>query len=343
MRSSRRTLLVALAVLLSVLGLTLPAAAAPADHKATPLPLTTYSSMVVDGVQGHVFVSSRTDHAVVVTDLTGNVLTTLTNLSGAAGMALAADGDSLYVALSREGAVAEIDTLTLTELARHSVGNVCPTELAVAGDRLFFSYGCDTWNAGVGSALIRPYFGDVRRSLVTNEYSPPLLDTTPGRPNLLALGTPGLSPATVRTYRIEGTALVQQASTQAGSNLRDIELSTDGSLLYAASGAPYELQSFTTDSLALRAGYAVGAYPNAVAVSHDANVIAAGVDAYYDPDVFIYRNGQFSPSRTYDFAALEIESTLLAPAGLAWGPGGKWLYAVTVDFGESPTLNILRG
>lgn len=341
MRSLRRSALVALVVALGLLGLALPASAA--DHRAVPLPLSTYTSMVVDPLQGHVFVSSSTDHAVVVTDLTGNILTTLNNLPGAAGMALAPDGDSLYVALSRGGAVAEIDTLTLAEVARHPVGEVCPSQLAVTGNLLIFGYGCRTWEAGVGRATIEPFFGDVRRGLVVNEYSAPLLDTTPGRPGLVAFGTPGLSPATVRVYRVEGDAFVLQASGEAGSNLRDVELSTDGSLFYAASGAPYELQSFTTESLALRAGYAVGAYPNAVAVSNDTNAIAAGVDAYYDDDVFIYRNGQFSASRTYDFASLGTQPPLLAPAGLAWGPGAKWLYAVTADWNASPTLNILRG
>lgn len=326
---------------LGVLGMTAPAAAV--DHIATSLPLSTYDSVVVDGVQGHVFISSRTDHSVVVTDLTGNVVTTMANLPGAAGMVLAPDGDSLYVALSRGGAVAEIDTLTLAEVGRHPVGEVCPSELATTGDLLIFSYGCATWEAGVGRATVEPFFGDVRRGLVAGEYSAPLLATTPGRPGLVAVGMPGLSPADVSIHQIVGDSFVLQASSTATSNLRDIALSTDGSLLYAAAGASSELQSFTTDSLALRAGYTVGAYPNAVAVSRDANVLAAGVDAYYDPDVFIYRNGQFAPSRVYDFADLQTDPKLLAPGGLAWGPGGKWLYAVTSDFETAPTLNILRG
>lgn len=181
------------------------------------------------------------------------------------------------------------------------------------------------------------------KGFVAGEYSAPLLATTPGRPGLVAVGMPGLSPADVSIHQIVGDSFVLQASSTATSNLRDIALSTDGSLLYAAAGASSELQSFTTDSLALRAGYAVGAYPNAVAVSRDANVLAAGVDAYYDPDVFIYRNGQFAPSRVYDFADLQTDPKLLAPGGLAWGPGGKWLYAVTSDFETAPTLNILRG
>lgn len=279
----------------------------------------------------------------MVTDLTGNVVARLDNQPGAAGMALSPDGDTLYVALSRGGAVSAIDTLTLTEKARHPVGEVCPYTLAVTPDRLLFGYGCQGWQAGVGNARMTPVFGDVRLGLAGNLYSAPLMATSPGRPDLLAIGVPGLSPARVHIYHIEGGSLVPQASAEAGSNLQDLALSTDGSLLYVASGWPYELQSFTTDSLALRAGYATGPYPNSVAVSHEANVLAAGVDAAYDPDVFVYRDGSFTPSRRHDFSQLGVSPYLLARAGLAWGPRGKWLFAVTGNYSTSPTLNVLRG
>lgn len=54
MYSWRRWLLAALMAVATVVGLALPASTQQGDHRAVPLPLSGYTAMAVDGVQGHV-------------------------------------------------------------------------------------------------------------------------------------------------------------------------------------------------------------------------------------------------------------------------------------------------
>ncbi|MCI4064339.1 hypothetical protein MRQ36_17735 [Micromonospora sp. R77] len=110
-----------------------------------------------------------------------------------------------------------------------------------------------------------------------------------------------------------------------------------GTTLYTAAGAPYAVQAFPfADITTPSATYATGAYPNAVEVSRDGTRIAAGADASYDPDVFV-----FAPDGT-EQARYELGGTLV-PGALAWQPNAARLYAVTSDWtGATPaTLHVL--
>ena len=80
------------------------------------------------------------------------------------------------------------------------------------------------------------------------------------------------------------------------------------------------------------------AYPNAVQLSPDNTLVAAGSDALYDKDVFVFRrNG--SRIGSVDFGAEQV----LIDKGLAWSPDGTKLYAVSVHPYEDipPTLHVL--
>lgn len=54
--------------------------------------------------------------------------------------------------------------------------------------------------------------------------------------------------------------------------------------------------------------------------------MAAGSKAYYDPDLFVFRADGTRTAAT-DFG----EESLLFDRGIAWGPSGRRLYAVTGD------------
>ncbi|MCR3751062.1 hypothetical protein [Lentzea californiensis] len=308
----------------------LPASAEP-PQRTVPLALKSFSDIAVDPTLGHVFVSSKTDNAVAVTDLSGNPVTKLSNLPGATGLALSPDGETVFVALSQYGAIAALDTLTLTERARYPVGEVCPSDLAITSNRLYFSYGCNTWGGGIGRVSFNG--ADARTGLVTGHYSPQQLATSPARPGLLAAGQPSLSPSDLVVLREEGDGLAVQASREAGSNLADVEFSQDGSQVHVASGAPYQIQSYTTDTLAVRGTYNTGPYPVAVAVSADSGALAAGVNS--DTSVRLYPAGSLDESRSY-------EAPYLYQASLAWGPGGRWVYAVGNRFGQPAQLHVLK-
>jgi DNA-binding beta-propeller fold protein YncE len=309
----------------------LPATAEP-PQRTVSLPLTSFTDIAVDPSLGHVFVSSRVDHAVAITDLSGNVITKLTNLPGAAGLALSPDGDTVFVALSQYGAIAALDTLTLTERARYPVGEVCPSDLAITNNRLYFSYGCREFEGGIGRVGFNG--AEARTGLQTGHYSPQQLASTPAKPGLLAAGQPGLSPAALQVLREEGDTLAVQASTRdAGSNLADVEFSKDGTQVHVAAGAPYYIQSYTSESLAVRGSYHTGPYPVAVSTSPDTGALAAGIND--NTAVRLYPPGSFTESRSYEVPDLHT-------ASLAWGPGARWVYAVSNRFGQPAKLHVLK-
>lgn len=308
----------------------LPAIAEP-PQRSVSLPLTSFSDIAVDSTLGHVFVSSEIDHAVAVTDLSGNVITKLTNLPGATGLALSPDGDTVFVALSQFGSIAALDTLTLTERARYPVGEVCPSDLAITNNRLYFSYGCDTWGGGIGRVALDGT--EARTGLLAGHYSPHQLATTAAKPGLLVAGQPSLSPASLLVLREENDGLAVQASRDAGSNLADVEFSTDGTQVHVASGAPYYIQSYTSDTLAVRGSYNTGPYPVSVATSPSTGALAAGIND--TTSVRIYPAGSLTQSRAYEVPDLHR-------ASLAWGPGGRYVYAVANKWAQPAVLHVLK-
>ncbi|HUQ56165.1 hypothetical protein [Lentzea sp.] len=327
---NRSRWLTATAITAALVAATASPAVAEPPQRTVALALASFSDIVVDPTLGHVFVSSKIDNAVAVTDLSGNAVTKLSNLPGATGLALSPDGGTVYVALSQFGAIAALDTLTLTERTRYPVGEVCPSDLAITDNRLYFSYGCDTWGGGIGRVALDGT--DARTGLVSGHYSPQQLATTPARPGLLAAGQPSLSPSGLVVLREEGDGLAVQASRDAGSNLADVEFSKDGSQVHVAGGAPYQIQSYTSDTLAVRGSYNTGPYPVAVSTSADSGALAAGIND--DTSVRIYPSGSLDESRSYEVPDLHL-------ASLAWGPGGRWVYAVGNRFGRPAQLHVL--
>ncbi|SOE32950.1 YncE family protein [Streptomyces sp. OK228] len=124
---------------------------ATAEETSVALPSASFRDIVVDGVHDRVFVSDPTGGSIVVTDYAGAVVQQITAEEGAAGLVLSADSRKLYVALSTVGAIAEIDTATLTETNRYPTGaDTSPQSLAMAGGKLWFGYTVGS-SGGIGS------------------------------------------------------------------------------------------------------------------------------------------------------------------------------------------------
>ncbi|WP_416984677.1 Ig-like domain repeat protein [Streptomyces sp. T028] len=340
MRNRRISTATALAVLFSSVALTgLGSTAAHADGN-TVLPVASVADIVVDSVHERVFVSDRADGKVVATDYSGNVVGTLGSLPEAGGLELSADSQTLYVAVAGSDEIAAIDTSGLTESARYSTGTAdAPTTLARAGGKLWFGYGTAA-SGNIGSLDLSgpdPVLA-VAQDSGSRWYYAPRLASNPAAPGVLAAAVPGLSPSAVATYDVSGAdapRLVAQG--EAGSNLRDLAVTPDGDQVVTASGAPYEHQVLSTTDLQKVGSYPTDAYPNAVGIAADGTV-AAGIDGYYEPDVYIFKPGTTQPVRTYDFA--DTGTGTLVPGGLAWEPDGNHLFAVTGN-GSTYRLNTL--
>ncbi|WP_124268884.1 Ig-like domain repeat protein [Streptomyces sp. ADI96-02] len=347
MRTRRISTATALAVLFSSVVLVGGAANPAVADSSRILPAASLGDIVADGVHQRVFVSDPESGQILATDYSGKVVRTLGELPGVNGLELSADSSTLYAGVATADSIVAIDTATLTESARYDTGRgTRPTHPALAGGKLWFGYG----NAGDGNIGSLDLSG--AEPVVTLDqdpdrtwYAAPLLASTPGAPGTLAAGIQGQSPAQLAVYDVSSGTAARTAQLRAdASNLRDIALSPDGGQVVVASGAPYFHQVYRTSDLRAEQGYTSDAYPNAVEIAPDGTV-AAGIDGWYDPDVYIYPQGgsKTASVREYDFpnTGSSSGSDVLDPAGLAWAPDTSRLFAVTTNSAGVRSFRVL--
>ncbi|MER5912386.1 Ig-like domain repeat protein [Streptomyces sp. NPDC001982] len=327
MRKRTLTAATTLAVLFSSAALT----ATPAFADTTKiLPVTSTADVVVDGVHQRVFISDPRDGKIVVTDYSGTVVQEITSLPSVRGLELSADSGTLYAAVQGADAIVALDTATGTESARYAVGDA-PMSVALSGTKLWFGYG-GAAAGNLGSVDLADEQHTVTLGQDGGWYSAPMLDAAPGSGTLIA-GEVDSSPVTLVSYDVSSGTATRLASTrEAGSNLGDLQVTPDGKDVVVASGAPYYHQVFKTADLTADGQYASDAYPNSVAIAPDGTV-AAGIDGWYEPDVYVYRPGTTTAVRQYDFpnTGNTTGADELADSGLAWTPDASRLFAVTYN------------
>ncbi len=275
MRIGHRTATIVAAAVLAATAAVGPASPAAAANTETYLDGVAGVGDVAAGA-GKVYVAAL--DRVVVADSSAAVTGAVTGLSGAEGLALTPDGSRLYVALSGSREVVEIDTATLQIIRRVDLGAYpCPTNLALSGNQLWVGYGCYyQWNGGIVTLDVSMPVPAVTRLASGTYYSPPLIAAAG---TTLAAGTPGLSPATVEVYSVDGAnATLRGTISGDASNLTDLALTPDGTMVVVASGYPYSHVGYNTTTLAevRRYGDPTWGYPSAVAISPDGAYLAAG-------------------------------------------------------------------
>ncbi|MGW3110675.1 YncE family protein [Streptomyces sp. NPDC001091] len=334
-----RSTATALAVLFS--SAALAAAPAHADTVA-PLPVKSTGTVVVDGVHQRVFLSDPAGGKIVVTDYRGTVVKQLTALPGVLGLELSADSGTLYAAVpGGTDAIVAFDTATATESARFPVGDVDPKYPALAGGKLWFGYDSDATGIGGNIGSIDLTAPEPAVALAQDPQSPwfsaPMLD---GAGSTLAVAIPSQSPSELGVYDVSsGTPVRTAHRTVDGGNTQDLAITPDGRRVVVASASPNSHAVYDTADLSEDGTYPSDAYPNAVDIAPDGSV-AAGIDGAYEPDVFVFKPGQRTSVREYDFGASD---QLLAPAGLAWAPDNSRLFAISHDNDGVYRLRVLEG
>jgi YVTN family beta-propeller protein len=318
----------------------------PAAYAANDgLPLPNYGDVAVDDAHQHVFVSGGpTTNGVVVTDFSGRVKKTINGQSGAAGLALSADATKLYVALAAGDAISVIDTGTLAETARFSVGpQTCPTHLARTGTLVWFGYGCESdFNGKIGkldTAAAPPVVSLDQQGDDAIFQRAPLLAASGAAAGPLVAGQLSLSLSTVRVYTVAGGALAPGATGDVvGSSLADVSVTSDGATVSSASGSRDHVESFATADLSRRGAYPTGAHPSSVAVAPGDTFLAVAHTTSGRDDVLVYATGGTVPVKAVDLPATD----LVATRGLAWSADRKRLFVITQRANDpTPTLVVV--
>ncbi|MEU6227228.1 hypothetical protein [Streptomyces sp. NPDC047042] len=327
----------------ATVGLTgLTASAAWADSTAA-LPLTQYAHMLVDTAHQHIYFSQGAGSTgILVTDLSGTPVTTVTGEQGATGLALSPDGGTLYAALKDGDALAAIDTTTLTETTRVPTGTgSAPVSVAVAGGKVWYGYTNP-------AADIKGAIGSVDPTDATPTATPqptmniwgvaPILAAGGG---VLAAEEPEQSLSHLATYDVSsGTPTVKANTSLYGGTATALQVTADGTrLLFAAPEQPV-VQAYDTASLlpATRRTYGTGGLnsapnsaPNSVAADTDGTVAAGSASGLY-----LYAGSNLPENQ------LTFPASTLAPDGLKWSSDGATLYAVTKDSTGAYTLDVLN-
>jgi hypothetical protein len=301
-------------------------AATVTDTPTKPTTLAAPKSMTA--ANGKLFVSDGNTVAVLGTD--GVTRTSITGMFGARDVLASPSGDRVYVALSQAGAIAVLDTGTLTEVGRYPTGE-CPVHLAFAGSRLFYGAGCGQWDGGIGS--VDAATGADPRTVETGRmYSAPLLA---GAGDTLAAGVGGISSGPLATYAVAGADVTVLAQKNTDGYLDRVSVSPDGTKVATAAGSPYHLAQYDAATLARAGSFETGPYPADVAYSHSGAMIGGGVDSTYGPGGNIVAfdvtagtqvlSGNAHPKAAYNRPA-PLSGTL------TWSADDARLYSILDDF-----------
>lgn len=302
----------------------------------TSLPITSYYQMVVDASHDHIYISEGGgQNAILVTDLTGQVITTISGENGAEGIALSPDGTTLYAALSTADAVSAIDTTTLQQVASYPLGaGDSPRDVAVQSGELWVSYGNGTaGEAGIGdidvssaspSFQVQPALG--------GWYGAPELSADPQDTGILVAAEPDMTPSAVASYDVAvdpAAVLAQSASFENCTNESDLAVAPGGSEFVLACSSPDVLYRYSTTDLSQLGSYvASGSYPDAVAIAASGEVAGGTQDSWPTADVYVYQQDVATAATTY---ALGFPRMILAARGLVWSADGSRLYAMMQD------------
>ena len=328
---------VAVSVMITAAGLALAPTSAQASTGST-LPITNFSQLAADSAQGYLFISQgSSDSGILVTNLTGQQKTVLDSQDEVAGLAVSADGTTLYAALPLQDEIAVIDAGTLEQTTTYSLGTGnSPEYLAIENGKLWVSYNTSTpADAAIGDFDLSASSPTLEaQAATTGWYSAPMLAADPTSSGVLVGYEPYQSPGSVASYDIavDPATLTTQGSLEC-ANLNDLVVLPGGSDFVPACGATFgaAFGQYSTTNLSLQSSYS-GNEPQAVAVTGSGDLAAGS-----GPDIAVYRSGSDSPVNTFTLPGLDVVSH-----GVAWSAEGSQIYAVTVDYTDSGAVYPLR-
>jgi hypothetical protein len=340
MRNRIKSVLLATAGMIVSAGLVLAGSNQPASAAApVPLPISSYYQMVVDAAHGHIFISqgSSSQDGILVTDLSGQVITTITGQSSVVGIALSPDGSTLYDAVS--GAVNAISTSTLAQTASYPMpAGDSPFNVAAQSGKIWVSYSTGTlFAAAIGSfdpSAASPTLQTP--AAMSGWFSAPQLAADPHDTGVLVATGTGSSATGLASYDTAADPVSTLAGSPTGpspcSNEQDLAVSPGGSeFAVACHDGTTADRAYSTASLSPLRSLGSPTNPAVpVAISYDAagDIAAGTTTAVPSPDLYIYPPGSSTAQNTYSLYSLSTLGGILAPRGLAWVPDGSQVFGM---------------
>ncbi len=268
------------------------------------------------------------------TDYSGNVVASVSGISGVSALTVSDDGTTVYAAAQGTHEIVALDATTLDVKARYPVATgQGPRNLAFSAGKVWFTYG-DQSGGGLGSfdPATDPASGTdpVTLGLMpegVSIYGIGLLDTAASRPGVLAVGETGISTDSMAVLDVSG-ATPQKIAYYHGdytlnSGIWDIDLvpGADEVLVNGSVRDAYAGGTFT------EAGTYPGGLPADIAPDGTVAVASGTSIATYKPNAT-------KAIRTYALGTFDM-------AALTWAPDNSRIFALVGKSGGGYTLKAL--
>jgi hypothetical protein len=330
----------------------LASGSARADTVTSIPVLSNLQQTVADSTAGYLFLSAY-NGGIVVTDLTGAYVATLEQGAGVKGLAVSADGSTLYAAITLGGnadSVAAIDVSTVTNPVPTQnfyplAATDLPDALAVQSGVLWVSY-ADSTATNPGAIGDFPLTANVPGTFApatatSNWAAAPDLAADPSDTGVLVAVLPNTDPTLAATYNtttVPATTIAAPASLGSATSTcfyeSQLAVVPGGAHFLAACTGTASTQVYSTADLsaATPAKY-VTTHPAAgAAVDADGTVAVASFNNPGTVDIY-KADGTLLNAVALGADALGNSYTLVYPNGLAWldPPAGPELAVVTQD------------
>ncbi|MFD4878445.1 YncE family protein [Streptomyces sp. NPDC058420] len=296
--------------------------------------ITSPGGLVADGALKRVFVGDSSTGWVVGTDYSGNVVASVSGISGVSALTVSDDGATVYAAAQGSHEIVALDATTLNVKARYPVTtDKGPRYLAFSAGKVWFTYG-DHWDGNLGSVdpATDPASGTdpVTLGLLpegVSIYDPGFLDTAASRPGVLAVGETGISTDSMAVLDVSGATPQKIAyynrDYTLNSGIWDIDL---------VPGADEVLvNGYLRDAWANGTFTQVGTYPGGMPadIAPDGTVaLASGTS------IATYKPNATKSIRTYAVGSY-------GTADLTWAPDNSRIFALVGKSGGGYTLKAL--
>jgi hypothetical protein len=295
---------------------------------------------------------------VIVTTLNGSYVKTLESGNGTEGIALSADGSTLYAATATGIAAINANTLA-TENDVPLVaggGTLLPYDLAVQGGDLWISYLAenadgDTVGNGIGGLSLADIASGAGAALTPTQLSgptwsaPPSLAADPQESGALAAVEDGSSPPLVATYNVDSATPDMPVATSTTAAVQFVNCPSAGPATILPGGTFFWVSCDGTETeynMALfREGTVFGGLPfsaadgvDVAATTSSSRNVALGTSVSGTGNLPAAQVGVYEAGggmlNIFSFVAPDTD-TRDSVVGLGWGSTGSTLYAVVEE------------
>ena len=252
---------------------------------------------------------------------------------------------AVYVVSTTAGAVVKIDPATLQVTETIQLGVPYLSSIAFAGDNLYYSAYPSTSSSYATIGRYNLATKQNEPAYINQQFYVPVLRTSPKLPGVLFVGEAGLSPANIQKWIVpaKGRKPSLRARTEhgpMGSNLRDYQISDDGTKIWSACGGPYEFVELNTSDLRL-SGRIFPAVPYPTSVDSvsvgGTEYLLGGTYSTYDTSIHLYRASD--PGSGLHYAS---GSTTLEAGAVALSPDASKIYHLVSDvYGQNASIRTL--